>query len=229
MYKLKLNRREKKELAYVKWLLIVLAVVGVGVVVWLAWVRPEQKAATIDSFATCQAAGYPIQASYPEVCLTPAGKRFVNPKQAAAHDASLQDSEELTPPSNPELLYLAIDEWKVKVPLTEATFDLIYTYVEDGSTERVTFNFKRLVNAGVCPGDAGISLTRSPNKHNPPFTPDNPLPTAQVGNYYYYVAYGGSPCYDTHDAQQAAAVKQIAGDQSLTQAISKLVSGLQTQ
>lgn len=35
----------------------------------------------VSSFAECKKAGYPIQESYPERCVTPDGKSFVNPDQ----------------------------------------------------------------------------------------------------------------------------------------------------
>lgn len=228
MYKLVLSRRDKKRLLAAKGLLIFTAVIGLGLVAWLAWVRPE-IGPRIASFEECQAAGHPIQASYPEVCLASDGKRFVNQQQQAAHQVSLSNMEELVPPTNPDLLYLAVDEWNVGVPLTTATFDLIYTYLEDGFSERLAFNFKRLVNAGYCPGDVGVSLTRSPLQHQPPFTVDNPAASAHIGNYYFYTAVAGSPCYDPENAEQAALVKEITGDQSLTQTVTQLLNQLQPQ
>lgn len=35
----------------------------------------------MNSFADCRAAGYPVMESFPERCLTPDGKSFVNPEQ----------------------------------------------------------------------------------------------------------------------------------------------------
>lgn len=227
MYKLKLSRREKKELALSKWLLIILAVIGLLVTVWLAWIRPAQQNSGIDTFEECKAAGNPIQESYPEVCMTKDGKRFVNPEQSAAHEQSLNGQDTLVPPTDPNALYLEIPEWKVQVPLTMNTFDLTYSYLEDGLQDRVTFAFKRLTQSKVCAGDAGVTLTRSTAKHQPPYSPANPEPAAQVGNYYYYAAYAGSPCHDPENPQQEALVRRIAPEQSLAQTIGALLKNLQ--
>lgn len=222
MYKLKLNRREKKELALSKWLLVLLAALGLAAVIWLAWIRPAQRAGQVNSFAACQAAGNRIQESYPEVCLTLGGKRFVNPAQAQAHQTR---ADQPAIPANPQLL---IDEWQVRVPLTSKTFDLIYTYIKDGADERVTFSFKRLVAAGFCQGDIGLSLARSITKHQSPFSPANPEPIAQAGNYYFYPAYATSPCYDPSNPNQTSLVTQIAGNQTLTQATATLLGKLES-
>jgi hypothetical protein len=229
MYKLKLSRREKKELAYAKWLLVALAVAGIGVTIWLAWVRPAQREAAIGSFAGCQAAGYPIQDSYPEVCLTKNGQRFVNPAQHQAHQDSQAGADKLVPPINPDLLYLTLDEWGVRVPLTGQTFDLMYAHIRDGLNDRMTFTYRRLVQAGLCPGDVGLSLTRSTARHEPPYSPTNPEPLAHASGYYFYAAFAGSPCYDPENAGQAELVKQIAGEQSLTQATAALLRSLQAE
>jgi hypothetical protein len=229
MYKLKLSRKEKKELALSKWLLIGLALLGIFVVVWLAWIRPAQHEANIDSFDTCKAAGNAIQESYPEVCLTKDGKRFVNPTQQKAHNEHIEGQDKLVPPTDSAKLYLTIDEWGVRVPLTTETFDLIYTYIDDGGPVRSTFTFRRLLQADFCKSDAGVTMTRSNFKSQPPYSATNPEPAAKVGEYYYYVAYAGSPCYDPENTGQVALVKQIAGEQSLTQAIGELLKKLEAE
>ena len=227
MYRLKLSRREKKELALTKWLLIALAIIGLFVVVWLAWLRPAQQAASINSFAVCKSAGNPIQESYPEVCLTKDGKRFVNPEQDAAHQESLKGTQELTPPTDPSLLYLDIKEWNVRVPLTNNTFDLTYTYLQNGLEDHIEFAYKRLINASLCTSGIGLTLNHSVTQFKPPYGPNNPAPIAHVGDYYYYLAPAGEPCYDVSKADQVALVKKIAGDQSLTQATAALMTKLQ--
>lgn len=227
MYKLKLSRRQKKELALSKWLLIILAIFGLAMTVWLAWIRPAQQSAGIDSFEACKAAGNAVQLSYPEVCMTKDGKRFVNPAQAQAHEQSMNGTEQLTPPTDPSALYLELSEWKVRVPLDVKTFDLSYAYLEDGLNNRMTFTFKRLVQAGICTGDAGVALTRSTAKNQPPYSPTNPEPVAQIGNYFYYATYAGSSCYDPENPEQKALVAQIAPDKSLTQTIGALLKNLQ--
>lgn len=76
---MKASDRKKLRIAYI--VLIVAAVIGMAVVVWLAWVRPAQQSAGISTFAECVAAGYSVQESNPEVCVTPDGTRFADPEQ----------------------------------------------------------------------------------------------------------------------------------------------------
>jgi hypothetical protein len=223
----KLNRRDKKKLALGRLVVIGLSIVGLIVVVWFAWIRPIQHSTSIDSFEKCRDAGNAIQESYPEVCLTKEGKRFVNPRQAAAHDASLNGATDPVMPADPSLLYLDIKEWGIRVPLTSDTFDLTYTYLQDGLNDRLRFSYKRLINASICPGDIGLTVTRMVNKHEPPYSPDNPPALAQVGTYYYYPAYAGSPCYDPENPDHMALVKKITGDQSLVQITAALFGKLE--
>jgi hypothetical protein len=226
MYRLALSRRGKKKLLRARWLFVLGFVVALAAVIWFVWVRPIENEATINSFEKCVAAGNQIQTSYPEVCLAKDGKRFINPKQAQAHRASLANQDDLVPPSNAELLNLDIQEWSVRVPLTPNTFDLSYSYFESGGSEYVHFSYKRLVRSHVCEGDIGLTMTRSILQHVEPFTPANPAPIAKVGDNYYYVVSAGSPCYDSTKPDQVAQVKQIAGDLSLTQATANLLTKL---
>jgi hypothetical protein len=209
-------------------LFVALSLLALAFLIWFVWMRPIQSEASIDSFEACVRAGNPIQESYPEVCLTKSGKRFVNLAQSQAHQKSLTNSDELVPPTNPALLNLDVDEWKVRIPLTIDTFDLSYSYLEDGGSESLTFTYKRLVALEACKSGIGLTLTRSTVQHTPPFSPSNPAPLAQASNYYYYASTAGSPCYDPGNAQQAAVVKAITGDQSLTQATAGLLAKLQT-
>lgn len=226
MYRLKLSRREKKKLLRSKWVIVLLTVIAASVVVWLAWIRPLQNESRVSSFDDCVAKGNPVQETYPEVCLTRDGKRFVNPKQDQAHQDNLKNGAELLPPTNPELLNLDIDEWDVRVPLTENTFDLTYGYVEDGGSEYVTFTYKRLIMLDACTGDIGITLTRSANKREPPYSPSNPAPTANVDKYFYYLKHTDNVCYDLKNAEQAALVQKITGGQTLSQITASLLAKL---
>lgn len=228
VYRLRLGRREKKKLLRIKWLIILLALVGVGLVVWLAWIRPMQQGAVIQSFEECVAAGYPIQESYPEVCLTDDGKRFVNPKQDAAHQDALASEQELLPPTDPSQLKLDIDEWSVRLPLTMQTFDLTYAYFDINAEQYILFTYKRLLQKGLCKGDIGLRLTRSFVKHEPPFHAKNPPPIAQLDKYYFYatVAADTKVCYDDKNVEQVALVQQIAGDKTLIQATTTLLAQL---
>lgn len=75
--------------------LAVCLIVGTGWYVWQAKNKMDKtlantsqgagdavkSAPSINSFEECKKAGYPIQESYPEACLTDDGKRFTNPSQ----------------------------------------------------------------------------------------------------------------------------------------------------
>lgn len=226
MYRLRLTRREKKKLLHARWFIIFGVVCAAGFIVWLAWIRPIQRESQINSFETCVKAGNPVQMSYPEVCLTKNGKRFVNSKQDQAHQAALTNTDPLVPPTNPALLVLDIDEWGVRVPLSMETFDLSYAYIENGESEYVLFTYKRLVRMGVCKGDIGLKLTRSFVQHSPPYHSRNLAAMAQADKAYFYVENVDKPCYDVNNAEQAALVSQIAGDQTLIQATTNLLSKL---
>lgn len=223
MYKLRLSRREKKKLLRAKWLIIFGAVCAAAFVVWLAWIRPIQRESQLDSFDACVKAGNPIQQTYPEVCLAKNGKRFTNPKQEQAHEASKDGTDELVPPTNPALLVLDIEEWGVRIPLTTQTFDLTYAYVENGESEYILFGYKRLIRLGVCKGDIGFKLERSYAQHNPPYSVNYPAPIAQVDKAYFYPTYADKQCYDANNAEQAALAKQIAGEKTLIQFTAGLV------
>ncbi|HUS26437.1 MAG TPA: hypothetical protein VMY99_03755 [Nevskiaceae bacterium] len=73
------TERDKKELALSKIILLVLAAIGIGVVIWLAWIRPSRASSSINSYDACAKAGNEIQESYPPVCVTKDGRRFVQP------------------------------------------------------------------------------------------------------------------------------------------------------
>ncbi len=224
MYKLKISRREKKKLLRAKWLILFLVVMGVGLIVWLAWIRPMQQGSSVKSFDECAAAGYPIQESYPEVCATDDGKRFVNPKQQAAHQSALDGTQELLPPTNPALLKLDVDEWDVSIPLTRETFDLTYAYFEDGGEEYLYFTYKRLIQLGVCQGDIGLKVTRLFVKNEAPFTKTRPAPIGSANKAYFYPFHHGEPCYDLKNPEQTALIKEIAGDKDLLKVTEDLVS-----
>jgi high-affinity Fe2+/Pb2+ permease len=56
--------------------LLILIVIVVVVAGGWWWVK-HHKAVTVNSFDTCAKSGRPIQTSYPAVCITKDGKRFV--------------------------------------------------------------------------------------------------------------------------------------------------------
>jgi len=74
-----MTRREITELALSKAVLIIVAIIGLGVVVWLAWLLPARRAANVHSYESCVAAGNPVQQTYPRTCATAHGQRFVDP------------------------------------------------------------------------------------------------------------------------------------------------------
>ena len=77
-----MNEKEKRELALTEIVLIILAIIGLAAMVWFAWIKPSNdQDASIDSYKTCAEAGNPIQDSYPSVCVTKDGRRFVNPDE----------------------------------------------------------------------------------------------------------------------------------------------------
>jgi hypothetical protein len=220
-----MNSKERRELAISEIILIILGVIGLAVVLWLAWFKPTVR--PVNSYESCIAAGNPIQDSYPSVCATKDGKRFVNPKEkvnSVPSDTTAPQATQQTPAT--EQKYLTIAEWNVRVPLTTETADLKYTYSKNDDTERVTFTFARLEAIGICKDDVGVSMTRLTTENKPPFSIENPEPVAHVGDYFYYLAYGGSPCYDAGNADQMKVVNTI-NNGNLTGAVKQLLPKLQ--
>ncbi len=62
-------------------LLVVLTILA-GLLLSLSNIAKQQRIISIDSFAACKQAGFPIMESYPEQCRTPDGRTFVNPDQS---------------------------------------------------------------------------------------------------------------------------------------------------
>ena len=105
-----MNAKERKELIASKTLLIVLGVMGLGVVIWLAWIRPAPQ---------------------------PKNTAVNNANEQSAQEEITQETG--TPPSA-ATQYLTISEWKVRAPLTSETYDLVYTYHPlDGDSVTFTF------------------------------------------------------------------------------------------
>lgn len=77
-----MNAKEKKELALTEIILIVLAVIGIVAMIWFAWLKPSRENSSVNTYKECVAAGNPVQESYPSVCVTKDGKRFVNPDES---------------------------------------------------------------------------------------------------------------------------------------------------
>src|SRR3989338_9447688 len=51
--------------------------------------KGEDSVATISTFDECVAAGYPIMESYPEQCMTPDGRNFVNERQTLSPEEGM--------------------------------------------------------------------------------------------------------------------------------------------
>lgn len=58
---------------------IILGVVAAGVGAWFIYQQIFKPSNSINSYAECVAAGYPVLELYPEQCRTPDGRTFTNP------------------------------------------------------------------------------------------------------------------------------------------------------
>jgi len=65
-------------------LAIVAVIVAAGWMLWQQW----RKSPVVDSYRSCVDAGNPVQTSFPEVCVTKDGKRFVSPGQQSLQPPS---------------------------------------------------------------------------------------------------------------------------------------------
>lgn len=199
-----MNAKERRELAISEIVLIVLAVVGVGVVVWLAWARPLHKVPNvINSFAECKAAKGIIQNSYPEVCVTTDGKRFINPDQKVELPAASNTDQSTDVTARKKL---TIKEWKVAFPYPDSVHSLSYAPPDAAGVATITFDDI----PGSCKGS--VMLRRALEDQD---LDGNGRTAAQLreqlgattvkqlGNYYYVFAPGndgsGAAC-STDDA-----------------------------
>ena len=78
---IEMNQTEKKELALSKIVLVTLTLVGLAIIIWLAWIMPGRKDRGINSYEACVKAGNEILLSYPSTCQTKSGKHFTNPNE----------------------------------------------------------------------------------------------------------------------------------------------------
>jgi hypothetical protein len=63
-----------------KFVIIVIALVVMAAVGWAVY-KHFATSTPVDSYQACADAGNPIQLSYPSVCVTKDGRRFVNPDE----------------------------------------------------------------------------------------------------------------------------------------------------
>jgi hypothetical protein len=68
-------------------LAVVLTIIA-ALLLSLSNIAKQQRVISINSFAECKAAGYPIMESYPEQCATPDGRSFINPEQQVSNDGT---------------------------------------------------------------------------------------------------------------------------------------------
>lgn len=183
----RMNPKERRELAISEIVLIILAVVGLGVVVWLAWSRPlKAPDQPINSFASCKEdATSAIQESYPEVCVTREGKRFVNPSQKVELP-SASDTDNSGQTDTASHKKLTIKEWKVAFPYPNNVRSLSY-HTTDTSTI-ITFDDV----PGYCKGSSYLHRAMKDGDldgegHTPAqvMTDVGSTSVKQIGNYYY--------------------------------------------
>ena len=70
------TNKSKRNLIIIAITLIVLAAAGVGAYLYIQRTKP------VNSYDECVALGHPILTSYPEQCIGPDGKQFINPNAA---------------------------------------------------------------------------------------------------------------------------------------------------
>lgn len=209
-------RTSKKEAGFgiIEIIIILCIVAAAAFAGWYIWNENRKSSiesgGSINSFEECTKAGNPVQLSYPEVCVTKDGKRFTNPAQATGQSFEGAETQ------NGQIL-LKISQWGIEIPLTDANKDLVYHYAKNDAYEAVSFTFKSLQDKNICKTDVGVSLTRKKTQNEPPFNIDNPQAFKKLGTYYYYVAQGSTPCYDSEKPEEVAAIKQIAGDENIRQ------------
>lgn len=94
---------KKKGFALLQIILLIVLALGIAGTGWYVWQSKNKTNKVSDTatqssenaiktntnitdFESCKNAGYPIQTSYPEVCVTKDGKRFTNPTQTTKSD-----------------------------------------------------------------------------------------------------------------------------------------------
>jgi hypothetical protein len=198
---LKMSQGDKKRLAVSEIIIIVLAIIGLAVVVWVAWLRPEGK--QITSFKTCAAAGYPVHASYPEVCVTPSGKQFIDPAERVQLSPGSGSSNTSKNPSqsSQKLVFM---EWGVALPYPQGIAKLSATKADDD-----TYKISLDDVSGDCKGmntlrRAGVDGDMDGFAHTPAqvkMSLGNDQ-VKQIGKYYYMFVQGQASCTSNVKTQQ---------------------------
>jgi len=177
----------------------------------LSWLRPMHTDAPVNSFSDCKSASNSVmQTSYPEVCVTKDGKRFVNPDQKVElPSASGTDTSDQTGAATRKML--TIKQWKVAFPYPDNVKSLSYSTVDKASTTIITFD--------DVPGNCkGSSLLRRALKnqdldgggHTPAQVQEQLGSTSvkQIGDYYYMFARGSDGANSDPDCNPDDATKQ---------------------
>lgn len=173
-----MNEKDRRRLRKSEIALIILAAVGLAIVFWFAWARPV-RSPEINSYAACAKAGNPVLDSYPSVCVTKGGRRFVNP-------------------SEKQTSVLEVKEWNIQVPLTSDISDAYYTYAsKEGTVYLTTHRLESLVAQvqGCKTGLHGITYQRSAK---------NSSGAIQIGMYYYSEVHLIEPLCVTQDDEHVA-------------------------
>jgi hypothetical protein len=191
----RMNPKERRELAISEIVLIVLAVIGLAVVVWVAWARPLQREPVVNSFADCQANSGVVQTSYPEVCVSPDGKRFVNPDQKVTLPSGA-GTDEAGRTNNATRKNLTISKWKVVLPYPDNITSLSYHMV-DGQTVHISLDDV----PGDCKGTNMLRRATSTqdldgNGHTPAQVQElsGAQTVKQIGDYYYMFTHSQDSC-----------------------------------
>ena len=192
----RMNSKERRELAISEIVLIVLAIIGVGIVVWLAWARPLRgTSVTVNSFADCKANEGIVQTSYPEVCVTKDGKRFVNPNQKVTLP-SASGTDDVGQTSTATRKKMTITQWKVVLPYPDNVTSLSYAAVDAQTVH---------INLDDVPGDCkGTVMIRRATKDQDLDGSGHTAAQAQeqlgagavkqIGEYYYMFSHGQAGC-----------------------------------
>lgn len=181
----------RREVAFI--VLIMLMLAAVGMYAWRISREDRQDAQSIDSFASCVAAGNPIMESYPEQCR--AGDRtFTNP------DQQVQDSDETS------VNMFEIPELSVKFMLPEELSGLYY-YIAPNRPNTAYFSLEELRTTD-CAADktAQVALSKLTETE---INADEQYLQARadmkpIDNFYYLVVGGQANCSDDESVQQQA-------------------------
>ncbi|HSX17593.1 MAG TPA: hypothetical protein VLH86_05855 [Patescibacteria group bacterium] len=186
-----MNSKERRELAISEIVLIVIGVIGLVAVLWIAWFKPLDRDAGVNSYATCAAAGNIIQDSYPSVCVARNGKRYSNPDEKIQKIPGANEQQMQPVPAEQHLI---ITEWRVQLPLTKGIVDASYTISSEGVAYVSTPALKAAVAKieGCKTGLHGLYIERlkpgDPQSYGATWSEQGLQSSGatKVGSYYYH-------------------------------------------